>query len=243
MDLKYFISEKKGLIIVLSVILLIAICGCLYFIFRTPKEEPVIENNESVVVEEPIEDNTEDIEEISQDSVVSVLKAYVTNIRDLSVRIEYDVKIGMGDAAVDSVVTANTNTVFYDLNKKQLISTADITVGSNIVVYGIGNYTVGNLKANVIALGEDTSYNYSEVYKIQINDDGSYLWFLNNTSDKLLVSKDCDIVDAYTGNNILNLSGIQSNSKVLYKYAPDFTITDMCNIYNCEEVIVVGYQE
>ena len=84
MDLKYFISEKKGLIIVLSVILLIAICGCLYFIFRTPKEEPVIENNESVVVEEPIEDNTEDIEEISQDSVVSVLKAYVTNIRDLS---------------------------------------------------------------------------------------------------------------------------------------------------------------
>ena len=69
MDLKYLKKKKKGLIIVLSVILLIAICGCLYFIFRTPKEEPVIENNESVVVEEPIEDNTEDIEEISEEDI------------------------------------------------------------------------------------------------------------------------------------------------------------------------------
>lgn len=235
-------KDKKVYIPIIILVLMIILILCFVFL-KKPEEAPIVDsvkNTPEITVEdEPL---IEDIEEVPQDTTVSIFKAYINHIRDLSVRIEYDIKVGVGDSAVDSVVVANGNTVFYNLDTQKIVVPNNIVEGSNVVLYATGNYNAGNLIANVICLGEDTSYRYGELNNIE-NQENYYLWNINNTSDRLYVNSDCKVIDGYTGSEILNKGIIEPNSKILYKYEPEYDITDKGNIYHCNEVIILGTTE
>lgn len=237
-----FKDKKVYISIIIMLVLMIILILCFVFL-KKPEEAPIVDsvkNTPEITVEdEPL---IEDIEEVPQDTTVSIFKAYINHIRDLSVRIEYDIKVGVGDSAVDSVVVANGNTVFYNLETQKIVVPNNIVEGSNVVLYATGNYNAGNLIANAICLGEDASYRYGELNNIE-NQENYYLWNINNTSDRLYVNSDCKVIDGYTGSEILNKGIIEPNSKILYKYEPEYDITDKGNIYHCNEVIILGTTE
>ena len=234
--------NKKNILIILGIILLLGFLVFSYFYFQKPEEvvEPNIET--PTIIEKVIEEDDESIE-VPQEETFGVLKANVFAIRDLSTKIEYDIKVGVNENMIDSRAVANSKTSFIDLNKKVLINPSSILVGSEVVVYGVGNYNVGNLTASLIALGSDTSYRYGELTGITGDLEQGYEYTLSNITDKLKVSANCVIYDSFLGEEITSMDLIKPGDKVLFKYDSDFEIMPYGNLYTCTEIIVIVTNE
>lgn len=230
--------DYKKTIIGIGIILLCLIVGIVIFISSRNIEEPIEDttpNRELVVDNTPIDT---EIEVVEQDDIVSRLIATVKNIRDLSVRIEYDIEVGLGENKTPSIVKATSKTVFYDFDLGKIVNPSDVKVGDTIVIYATGKYTVGNLDAEVIAIGDDTSYNYGKLTAINTNGNDSYIWTLDGGMEKLVVSEDSIVIDGYTGEMIENKRLMQLKDKVLYKGPMEQS--DLGNIYDCTEVVTLG---
>lgn len=233
-----FNFDFKKTVITAICVLLCLVIGIVIFIASRNIEEPVVEdlpNRDLVVDNTPIDT---EIEVIEQKKTVGRLIATIKNIRDLSTRIEYDIEVGLGENKTPSIVVAKSHTVFYDFYMNKIINPSDIKVGDTIVIYATGKYTVGNLEAEVIALGDDTSYSYGKLTAINNSTDGSYIWTLDGGLDKLIISDDTGVIDGYTGMPIQNKRLMQANDKVLYK--GEMKQSDLGNIYNCSDVITFG---
>lgn len=234
--------NKKNILIILGIILLLGVLVFSYFYFQKPEEvvEPNIETPN--IIEEVIEED-EELVEVPQEDTFWVLKANVFAIRDLSTKIEYDIKVGVNENMIDSRAVANSKTSFIDLNKKVLINPSSILVGSEVVIYGVGNYNVGNLTASLVALGSDTSYRYGELKGIIGDLEQGYEYTLSNIPDKLKISTDCKIYDSASGYEVTSMDLIKVGDRVLFKYDPNFDIMPYGNLYTCTEVIVIVTNE
>lgn len=234
-------SKKRILIVIIALFLVVGL-AFIYFYFQKPEEvvEPNIETPN--IVEEVIEEDDEPIE-VPQEETFGVLKANVFAIRDLSTKIEYDIKVGVNENMVDSHAVANSKTSFIDLNKKVLINPSSILVGSEVVIYGVGNYNVGNLTASLVALGSDTSYRFGELKGIVGDLEQGYEYTLSNIPDKLKISADCKIYDSASGYEVTSMDLIKVGDRVLFKYGSDFDIMPYGNLYTCTEVIVIVTNE
>lgn len=233
-----FNFDFKKTVITVGIILLCLVVGIFVYINSRSIEEPVVEplpNRDLVVDNTPIDT---EIEVVEQKKTVGKLIATVKNIRDLSTRIEYDIEVGLGENKTPSIVKATGVTVFYDFYKDKMINPGDIKVGDIIVIYATGKYTVGNLEAEVIAIGDDTSYNYGKLTAINSGNDGSYIWTLDGGMDKLVISKDTTAINGFTGMPLENKGLLQLKDKVLFKGSMEQT--DLGNIYTCSEVITFG---
>lgn len=235
-----FNFDFKKTVITVGVIFLCLIVGIFIYINSRSIEEPAVEtpNRDLVVDNTPID---KEIEVVEQKKTVGKLIATVKNIRDLSVRIEYDIEVGLGENKTPSIVKATSKTVFYDFYKDKMVNPGDIKVGDTIVIYATGKYTVGNLEAEVIAIGDDTSYNYGKLTAINTGDKNSYIWTLDGGMDKLVVSENTKAINGITGETLENRGLLQLKDKVLFKGSMEQT--DLGNIYDCSEVITFGKSE
>ena len=196
--------------------------GIFIYINSRSIEEPAVEtpNRDLVVDNTPID---KEIEVVEQKKTVGKLIATVKNIRDLSVRIEYDIEVGLGENKTPSIVKATSKTVFYDFYKDKMVNPGDIKV------------------AEVIAIGDDTSYNYGKLTAINTGDKNSYIWTLDGGMDKLVVSENTKAINGITGETLENRGLLQLKDKVLFKGSMEQT--DLGNIYDCSEVITFGKSE
>lgn len=193
---------------------------------------PVVES--SNVVSAPPEETI-----IPQSNVVSLYRAKVKKIIDYSTTLEYILSVGL-DNSNEIHIIANSKTSFIDLKSKSVVTPKAVSEGSDIVVYVNGNVIANDLTAIAILIGDDTSYSYAKIVSIEDYNNEGYLWEIENTTDRLYVGKeDCNVIDAYTGTDILNMGLIKENNKVLYISNSDFEISEDGNIYYCSEVIVI----
>lgn len=200
-------------------------------------DEPIVED---IGVEEFIEEEIEEeVKEVEQDETVNLLKAFITDKRNLSYKYIYEILVGTGEAQTSSLVTADKNTVFLDLNTKKIINPEDVGVGETIILYATGKYTASNLTAAVICKGNDTSYRFATLNKYEGSMEDCKLTLMNS-GDVLLVNSNTNIINGLSGGTIVGLAELSTNMKLLYKYSPDFEITDKGNIYTCTEIIVLG---
>lgn len=234
--------NKRNIFIIIGVVVLLIalIFGYSYFnkpdeVVEKPSETP--DTIEEIIIEE------NEVVETPQEETFGVLKATVFEIRDLSTKIEYGIKVGVGENIVDSRAVANSKTSFIDLNKKSLVNPSSVLIGSEVVIYGIGNYNVGNLTASLIALGSDTTYRYGELSSIVGDLEQGYEYTLSNITDKLKVSANCVIYDSFLGEEITSMDLIKPGDKVLFKYDSDFEIMPYGNLYTCTEIIVIVTNE
>lgn len=234
--------KKKNILIIGIIVFLLVGLVFSYFYFQKPKDNVEPNKETPNIIEEVIEDEEEPIE-MPQEETFGVLKANVFEIRDLSTKIEYGIKVGVNEAMIDSRALANSKTSFIDLNKKTLINPSSILVGSEVVIYGVGNYNVGNITASLIALGSDTSYRYGELSGIIGDLEQGYEYTLSNITDKLKISADCKVYDSALGEEVTSMDLIKVGDRLLFKYAPDFEIMPYGNLYTCTEIVVIVTNE
>lgn len=231
-------DNKKKIIIGLLIVLVCLIIGiCIYMNTRTvnqpndttePDRTLVVDNN-PLPEEPPV---------VEQDDIVSQLKAKITNVIDYSTKIEYQIEINVGDEVKTSLLKATTNTLFVDLVNKKIINPSEVTKGSDIILYATGKYEIGDLSAQIIGIGDDTSYNFGKLTAINTNDSNSYIWTLDNMSERVLVSLDTLLIDGYSGEEIENLKIPQVNDKFLFKGS--IQETNIGSVYVCDELIRLG---
>ncbi len=232
-------SKLKYYVIIGVVIFILIIAIVLYMcLSKVDKTEPEIEDipiddfiEEEVVVEE---------KEVKQEETVNLLKAFITDKRNLSYKYIYEILIGSGESQSKSLVTADKNTVFLDLNTKTTINPSNIGIGETIILYATGKYTASNLMASVICKGSDTSYRYAIIDKWNGESLKDCEFILTNSKDKLIVNSDTNIINGLSGGSVVGLAEISYNTKILYKYNPNFEITNEGNIYTCSEIILLG---
>ena len=232
-DKKY----NKIVFIIFAVIVLIVGGICIYLTTRDI-EEPVVEKpvDTTIVVDKtPI--NTEPVI-VEQDETIGRLVATIKSITDLSTRFEFDISVGLGDKATDSRMKATSKVICVDIAKKLIINPSELKVGDNIVLYATGKYTIGNLDAYCIGRGTDTSYGYGTVTAINSNGSNSQIWTIDGISEKLIVDKECVLVDGYTGYELENDGLLQVNERVLFK--GDYAQSDIGGVYTCTEIIRLG---
>ncbi len=239
MDLntKLNLDFKKIVFICLSVIVLIMVSlGCYLYFFNDKTDVETLPPDRELVEEELVVEEEVEIEPEEQNHVVSKLFAYVTEVRDLCTRFEYKIQVGMGADATESFLKAGYNAVYFDLNNKVIISPADVKVGDSIIVYATGKYTVGNLDAEIIAKGDNSTYNYGVLTTVEKKSVTTNIWTLSSGVDRLYISENTTVIDAYTGKNIQNIGLMRIGDKVLYKGVLEQT--DLGNLFRCTEVIV-----
>ena len=238
MDLNTGDKNYKKLIIGIVVCIVVLIVGIGIYLASRDIEEPVIEEpKDSVIVVDKTPINTEPVV-VEQDKTISRLIATVKNIRDLSTRLEMDILVGLDDKATESMVKATSKVVCVDIAKKLIINPSEIKVGDNIILYATGKYTIGNLDAYCIGLGSDTSYGYGAVTAINSHGSNSQIWTIDGIDEKLLVEKECVIIDGFTGNELDNDGILQVHERVLFKGV--YSQTDVGAIYTCTEIIRLG---
>ena len=231
------VSFKKILIIVV-VVLLCVLIGIGVYIGTRDVDEPVIEEPDRTLVpdENPIKTDTP--KEVEQVEALSKLVAKITKKRDLSTRIEFDIEVGAGESKTTSIVKATSSTTFFDLGSLKVINPSDIRVEDTVILYATGKYTVGNLSAEVIALGTDTSYSFGKVISVNSNGESSYIWSLQNTSDKLYIDGNTVMKNGYTGNAFFDSNLLKVGEKILFKGT--MKVTDIGNVIYCTEIITLG---
>jgi hypothetical protein len=234
------LGDKKfnKVIVIIFVAIALLIGGICIYLTTRDIEEPVVEQPEDttiVVDKTPI--NTEPVI-VEQDETIGCLAATVKTIKDLSTRLEFDISVGLGDKATDSRMKATSKVVCVDIAKKLIINPSEIKVGDNIIVYATGKYTVGDLDAYCIGLGTDASYGYGTVTAINSNGPNSQIWTIDGISDKLIVHKDCVLIDGFTGNELFNDGILQVNERILFK--GEYAQSDIGGVYTCTEIIRLG---
>lgn len=231
-------SNFKKILGIALVVLVCLLIGIGLYIGTVGVDEPVSEAPDRTLVpdENPIPSDTP--QEVLQSETIGQLYAVITNKRDLSTRIEYDIEIGVGENKTSSVVKATSSTVFFDFGSKRIINPGDVRIGDNVIVYATGKHNVGNLSAAVIGLGTDTTYSYGSVIAINAEGESSYIWTLRNTYDKLYVDSNTVITNGYTGASVTQSNILKVDEKLLFKGSVQ--VTDMGNIIYCTEIIVLG---
>lgn len=235
-------SKREKGIIIFAIFFVVAILLFILIMTFSNKDDnilveptatpPIVES--SNVVSAPPEETI-----VPQSNVVSLYKAKVKQIIDYSTTIEYVLGVGI-DNSNEIHIVANSNTSFIDLKSKSIVTPKTVSEGSDIVVYVNGNVIANDLTAIAILIGDDTSYSYAKIVSIEDYNNEGYLWEIENTTDRLYVGKEnCNVIDAYTGAEILNMGLVKENNKVLYISNPDFEISENGNIYYCNEVIVI----
>ena len=238
-DLFDYYNRKRTITIIscITLLIIISIICLLFFNKSGNDEEPILNNTPSPYVNDyiPIDSNNQ----IEQSDVVSSSKAKIIDVKDLSTKFLIDVQIGVGEFISETTIEADINTVFFDLDSKNIISPNVLKEGDNIVLYSSGNTNLGSLKAHFVGVGEDTSYNYDVLKSTQGTKLDGFNCELENSIDILNISSNTKITNGYLGNSeIPSMSVVKKGSKLLYKYNPDFEITYEGNIYDCIEVIV-----
>lgn len=237
-----YLDTKKKRLIIVAVVSVLVILFCIVGYFLTDNEEmPIVENEDNNIpaIEEVIIDDIEDIPEVEQDVVLGQMSGVVISVGDLSTRYEYRVIVGSGTNETESSLIADINTVYYDFSS-DMVTTADkVTIGSKIVFYATGSYNKENMTASLICIGDDTGYSYSVVTNREAYRDG-YLLSLENTVDKIYLTTDCIMMNGLTKGEIYNTELILPGDKLLYKYDPNFEITDSGNIYTVTELVQLG---
>lgn len=240
-DFEYKFQKNKNIVMLVSFILLILIVGALLiFVLNKPEEsEPIIENPDNSVTEVVIDEEKEKEDSVTQEVAISQKKGLVLSKNDLSTRIEYKVLIGTGSNEKEIKVVANTNTLYYDMEGKKLLSVQDIDVGDKIIFYGVGKYNIEDITATVICLGDDASYSMAVISKIEDKDSG-ILYEIEGSYDKIYIDKSSPILNARDSSNLSNYRLMDVGSIILYKYNPEFKIEDKGNIYTSTETILLG---
>lgn len=246
-------NVKSRRFLVLSVCLLVgfllifSITSIVTALMGNPESKEILDNSNNIIQEDEIvvieDNNNNDLIEIPQEEVMHMYKATIKSVGDLSLSYVYDISIGMGDHATPSKVTTNINTIYFDFNEKKMCNTSKIMEGSNVVLYAKGNYVAGDLVASLIGLGDDMSYTFGITEMKQDMGNGNYLCTIQGENTILSIGKDCVLINGINGYDIFDYSIVDSNSKILYKYYPDFEITDSGNLYYCSEIIVFGAYE
>ena len=230
-------SFKKILIIVLVVLVCVLIGIGLYLGFREVEEPITVEPDRTLVPDtNPIKDAPP--KEVEQVEALSKMVVHILKKRDLSTRIEYDIEVGLGENKTSSIVKATSSTVFFDLGSKKVINPNDIREKDTVVLYATGKYTVGNLSAELIGLGDDTSYSFARVIGVNSEGEASYIWSLKNSVDRLYVDKTTVITNGYTGDPIYDSNLLKVGEKVLFKGTVE--VTEKGNFIHCTEIITLG---
>ena len=234
-------DNKKKIYVGMGIIILLLIGVIVLMFLNSPEKvtEPLVE---TPTIEEPnttpvVEDEEPEVE---QKDAVSLYKVKVLSVSDLSTKYLFNVQIGLSGTLSETTVEANTSTVFLDLKTLKTVSPSEIKEGTTMLLYGSGSYNSGLMKAQMICLGDDTSYTYGMVRDKEGSPELGYTFTLYNTMDKVKMNKDTVIRSGYLGTSIPSPSIIQNNSKLLYKYDPTFEITSSGNVYTCTEVIVIA---
>lgn len=229
---------KRNIIIAICVVVIIAVVVCIITVNKGKKtEEPIVDNTptneDSNFI--PFENNTV----LEQTDVVSVSKATIIEVSDLSTMCMLKVSIGVGELASEVMVEADIDTTFFDLNSKGTISPNMLKEGDKIILYSSGNSNLGNIKAHFVGVGDDTSYSYGVLKSVKGTQADGFECELEDVIDTLRVNQDTKIISGYlNSSSIPSMSVVKEGSKLLYKYVPEFEITAKGNVYTCTEIIV-----
>lgn len=243
-DKLYYMPMKTKIILCSTVIVVLGIIiGLLILKFTSPKEEVEVEQVITETIskaEDTIKESEEIQEAVPQDETINMISGTVEEINDIGSQIFFKVGVSRGKEIQTVTLVINSDTALlreYDYNR---ITPLDIAEGDKIVSYIKGDATKNTkVTAEVIVLGNTVDFSYGKVTNIKISNDDIQIWSLADTNDCLYVnSNTCSIIDTYTGIQIGSLKFISSMDKVLYKYAPDFDITQNGNQYHCTEILV-----
>lgn len=241
MDFNLNDDRRKWVIFGIVVVLIFVVVGALFFLFNDTEEKPLVED---VKVETPSSESRpiDKQEVVEQTDVVSLSKVKVISVSDLSTVFIIKVQMGLGDNVKEVSVNADINTVFYNINRKEVISPNELKTGDTIMLYSSGNSTTGLLNAHLICVGEDTGFRYDVLKSIEGSKESGYICTLYNTEDTLKVDKNTKVVSGYINIDIPTMNAVSKGSKVLYKYNPDFEITSTGNVYTCTEIVVFAME-
>ena len=243
MDLNDLIDNSSGsgkkkmlMIILICSVLVIFTVICLTFFMGKPEEvsDPIVEVDPMAEIPK---ETIEPEKEVKQEEVVTLLKARVVGVTDLSTIFRYEVSVGNGDNVTLTTVEANTQTEFINLETKKSMLPSEIVDGDTIILYSTGNYNVGDLSAKLIGVGDDTSYRFATIVDIESDEERNYTYSLSNTTDKLYVPKGCSVYSFHSGDQIRDMVLLHEGNNILYKYLPEFEITENGNIYTCYDMI------
>ena len=236
---KFMQNSKLKYYVVMGGIFLLIIIGLIVYLCL-PKQDKIEPEIEDLPIEDIVEEELEvEEKEVSQDETVNLLRAFITDKRNLSYKYIYEILVGSGESKTNSLVTADKNTVFFDLNDKIVINPEGVNIGETIILYAKGKYTASNLTAAVICKGSDTSYRYAILDKYEGTMSNCKLTLLDS-GDTLLINSNTNIINGLSGGTITGLPELSSNDRLLYKYLPEFEITEKGNVYTCSEIIVLG---
>ena len=228
----------KKIVLIILVVLLCVLVGIGFYLGTRNIDEPVEEVPDRTLVPDNNPVKEEIPKEVEQTEAISKLTAKILKKRDLSTRMEFDIEVGVGENKTTSIVKATSSTTFFDLGSLRVINPSDVQVEDTIILYATGKYNVGNLSAEVIAIGEDTSYSFDRVISVNSNGEDSYIWVLKNSIDRLYVDKNTVITNGYTGEGIYDSNILKVGEKVLFKGTIE--VTDKGNIIHCTEIITLG---
>lgn len=238
-DLFDYYNRKRTItvLVCIVVVIVIIILSAILFNNNNSEEKPIVENTSSPYVDNfiPYENN----ESIDQSNIVSSSRAKIIDVKDLSTKFLINVQVGLGDYISETTIEADINTVFFDLDSKNIISPNNLKEGDDIILYSSGNTSLGSLKAHFVGVGEDTSYTYDVLKSVKGAKIEGYTCELENSIDILNISNNTSIINGYlSGSEIPSMSVVKKGSRLLYRYNPEFKITADGNIYDCIEVIV-----
>ena len=241
MDFNLNDDRRKWIIFGVVVVLILLIVGALFFLFNDTEEKPLVED---VTVETPNSESKpiEKQDVVEQTDVVGLSKVKVISVSDLSTLFVIKVQMGLGENVKEVSVNADINTVFYNINRKEVMSPNELRTGDTIMLYSSGNSTTGLLKAHLICVGEDTGYRYDVLKSVDGSKESGYICSLYNTEDTLKIDKNTKVVSGYINIDIPTMNAVSKGSKILYKYSPDFEITPTGNVYTCTEVVVFAME-
>ena len=248
-----FLETRQKIIYTVAFVAVLGfIITLIAFVVKSNTSKEVVKPNEpnNVIVGDPIEENkpNEDsnavdpsVEEIDY-TVSRILGGTVEEYSDIGTRILITLAVSKENTTERAKIMARVSTDFLDGNTKVAMLPSELQIGDKVVIYVDGDYTKGSVNAQVILLGDNRDYSYGVLRNIVAYNDGRYIWNLDNIEDSLYVNPDvCKIIDAYTGQDLVSMNILTPKATLLYKYEPEFDITENGNIYHCNEIIVLRY--
>ena len=248
MDLRdkfsYLNTRQKVLFITAFVLVLIFIILLVIYIVKPKQSVEVIEEPTPVeiIIDEEPEPVEEPIVSVDQEKVSNMIVGTVTKITDLGSKAYLTILLSSASDVEEVNIIADIDTEFFDIESQLKFDFSELIEGDKVVVYASGNYRISTVNADVILKGDSTEYSYGRLKSIVQGSDGLQSWILYDTNDKLRVlPKEVHMIDGYTGLVGDASAVLTDNSKVLYKYKPDFEISDNGNIYDCTDIIILSY--
>lgn len=242
----YLMDRKTKIILIISIVLVLLVGVYLYISKDNTKE---VDKNQGIsIVESGEEDDkptrtpavVEDVRESQSDAVKRYLVT-VDKIIDKGTKIDYIVTVGVGENAQESIVQANSRTIFYDSKRQSTIGPEGILEGMELVFIGSGSPQIKDMVASLLIVNGSPNIKYSKIKSINKDGDtGGYILELDINKEYLAITDETPIKDGITSTVITDMRRIQEGSGIIYTVKPDFSQQSFGLLYDAEEVILIS---